>query len=297
MSTQDLLNAVADQKWLDTLSDPLQEAIRGLFRGEAGSKIKDAIHGTWLGHPLHPVLTDIPVGAWTVAAVLDAVQSATGNEGVGAAADAAVAVGLAGALGSAITGFTDWSETGGRAKNLGLTHAVLNVAATALYGTSLAMRLSGSRRAGVVLSLIGYALAGGSAYIGGHLVFGEQIGVDHTATADAGQPETFTAVMKESDLPTDKPVRARLEGQAILLVKREGQIFAITEICPHQGGPLAEGTLRGDAIECPWHGSQLALADGHVVCGPTTYPARSFDVRVRGGQIEVRAKQESGERV
>lgn len=292
MGTQDLFNEVADQKWLDTTSDPLQEAIRGFFRGEAGAKIKDAIHGTWLGHPLHPVLTDIPIGAWTVAAVLDAVESATGNEGVGAAADAAVAVGLAGALGAAITGATDWSETGGRAKSLGLVHAVLNVAATALYGTSLAMRLSGSRRSGVVLSLLGYALSGGSAYIGGHLVFGEQIGVDHTATADAGQPEQFTAVMKDADLPADKPVRVRVEGQAILLVKREGRIYAITETCPHQGGPLAEGKLRGDAIECPWHGSQLSLADGHVVCGPTTYPARVFETRVRDGEVEVRAKKD-----
>ena len=76
---------------------------------------------------------------------------------------------------------------------------------------------------------------------------------------------------------------------AVLLVKRGERIFAITETCPHLGGPLSEGKLVGDAIQCPWHNSELALEDGHVVNGPTTFPARCFDVRVREGQIEVRA--------
>jgi nitrite reductase/ring-hydroxylating ferredoxin subunit/uncharacterized membrane protein len=291
MSSDSVMDLIAAQDWLDSLSDPAQEAIKALFPGELGAWMKDAIHGKWLGHPLHPVLTDIPLGAWTVAAVLDAAEAVTGSESLGAAADACVAVGLVGAFGAAITGATDWTETGGRAKRLGLTHGILNIAATALYGTSLAMRLAGSRRAGVALSLAGFALSGSSAYIGGHLVFGEQIGVDHTATANAEEPAEFTALFKLDDLTEDEPVRAVADGVAILLVKRGSQVFAITEICPHQGGPLSEGKLRGNAIECPWHGSQLDLADGHIVCGPTTYPARTFDVRIRSGQVEVRAQR------
>lgn len=291
--TESILDAVAAEEWIAELGEPVQEAVRGLFQGEAGRKIKDALHGTWLGHPLHPVLTDIPVGAWTVAMVLDALESATDNEGVGTAADAAIAIGLAGALGAAVTGTTDWVETSGRARTLGLVHATLNIAATVLYGTSLAMRLRGARRGGVMLSLLGYSLAGASAYIGGHLVFNEQIGVDHTATADAGKPERFTPVMSDSDLPEETPVRALADGIAVLLVRRGDRIHAITETCPHLGGPLSEGTLRGEAIECPWHGSELALEDGHVVCGPSTFPARVFDVRVREGQIEVRARQKA----
>src|ERR1700740_478006 len=126
-----------------------------------------------------------------------------------------------------------------------------------------------------------------SAYLGGHLVFGEQIGVDHTATADNKKPEAFVPVLAESALAPDTPTRVPAEGVAILLVKRNGQIFAITEPCPHLGGPLSEGKLVGDAIQCPWHQSELALADGHVVNGPTTFPARCFEVRVREGKIEV----------
>jgi nitrite reductase/ring-hydroxylating ferredoxin subunit len=148
-----------------------------------------------------------------------------------------------------------------------------------------------SRQSGVALSMLGYAVASSAAYLGGHLTLGEQIGVDHTATADAGKPENFVAVMKESDLADDKPTRAMAETVAVLLVKRNGRIFAITETCPHLGGPLSEGKLVGDAIQCPWHASELALDDGHVVNGPTAFPAHCFDVRVRDGNIEVRARQ------
>src|SRR5581483_2658166 len=123
---------------------------------------------------------------------------------------------------------------------------------TSVYATSLGMRRSRrSRQSGVALSMLGYAIAVGAAYLGGHLVFDEQIGVDHTATADQKKPETFTRAMKLDDLKENKPTRAVVDGVAVLLVKRGEDIFAITETCPHLGGPLSEGKLVGDAIECP----------------------------------------------
>jgi len=131
-----------------------------------------------------------------------------------------------------------------------------------------------------------------AAFLGGHLTYGEQIGVDHTATADATKPEKFTTVMKNADLKEDKPTRVTAEGVAIVLVKRGERIYALTDTCPHQGGPLSEGKLVGGAIQCPWHQSELALKDGSIVCGPTTYPARRFDVRILGGDIQVRAASE-----
>jgi nitrite reductase/ring-hydroxylating ferredoxin subunit/uncharacterized membrane protein len=287
--SEELFNAIGRQEWLDMVAEPLQQGIHDAF-GEKGKGIKDVLHGTWLGHPLHPVLTDIPVGAWTVAAVLDVVETATGTQVASKGADAAVAIGLAGALGAAVTGLTDWSETYDRPRRIGLTHGLLNIVATSLYATSLAMRLRGKDRATAIkLAHLGYAISGFSAYLGGHLVFGEQIGVDHTATADATKPEQYTRVLAEADLGEATPKRVLAEGVAIVLVKQRGRIHALTDTCPHLGGPLSEGKLVGDAIQCPWHQSELALEDGHVVCGPTTFPARSFDVRVRDGQIEVRA--------
>jgi len=286
MANDSLINTIGRQDWLDSLGDPLQKAVRDALPRE----LKNALHGTWLGHPLHPALTDVPVGAWTAALAFDALETLSGRKELRAGADAAVAIGLLGAVGSAITGLTDWSETDGRGKRVGLTHGLLNIAAAGLYATSYFMRKTKrSRQSGVALSMLGFAIASASAYLGGHLTFGEQIGVDHTATSDATKPEDFVAVMQESELADETPTRVVAEGVAVLLVKRNGRIFAITETCPHLGGPLSEGKLVGDAIQCPWHMSELALDDGHVVNGPTTFPARCFDVRVRDGNIEVRS--------
>jgi len=293
MTTREIINSVADQKWIEDSTEPLQKAVHGVFVGDAGRDIKNFLHGTWLGHPLHPVLTAIPVGAWTVALALDALEAMSGRKECGSAADLAIGVGLIGAVGSAVTGITDWSETDGSARRVGLLHGLLNVAATTLYTTSFVMRKrKRSRQSGIAMSMLGYAVASTAAYLGGHLAFGEQIGVDHTATADAGNPKKFTRVMADDALKENKPTRVEANGVAILLVRRKGEIYAMTETCPHLGGPLSEGKLVGDAIQCPWHKSELALEDGHVVNGPTAYPARCFDVRVRGGQIEVRAQRD-----
>ncbi len=292
MSTgpKEIITTISNQKWIQNSAEPLQKAVRGAFAGEAGREVKNFLHGTWLGHPLHPALTDIPVGAWTAALALDALESLSGRKECGSAADLAIGVGLVGAVGSAVTGITDWSETDDPGRKVGLLHGLLNVTATSLYTASLFMRKSrSSRRSGVALSMLGYAVAFASAYLGGHLVFGEQIGVDHTATSDANKPEKFTRSIAADDLKQNKPTRVMVDGIAILLVKRNDEIYALTETCPHMGGPLSEGKLVGDAIQCPWHGSQLALEDGHVVNGPTAFPARCYDVRMRGGYIEVRA--------
>ena len=290
MGYEGLINAISRQPGLEELADVLQKAVRGAFPGDAGREVKNALHGTWLGHPLHPALTDVPLGAWTVALMLDAMEGMSGRRELREGADAAVALGLIGAVGAAITGLTDWSESDDRGKRVGIVHGLLNVAAAGIYATSYVLRKrKSSRQTAVSLSMLGYALGMVSAYLGGHLVMGEQLGVDHTATADNKKPEEWTAVLADRSLQHDKPTRVVADGVAILLVKRGDRIFAITETCPHLGGPLSEGKLVGNAIQCPWHASELDLEDGHVVNGPTTFPARCFDVRVQNGQIEVRA--------
>lgn len=290
MASDKAIDLIAQQEWLGTLGDAVQPAIHD-FLAELGP-LKDALHGKFLGHPLHPAVTDIPVGAWTTALVLDALEMMTGNEAAGDAADLAIGVGLLGAVGSAVTGITDWSESYGKGRDLGVLHGLLNVAATGLYTASLIARRGNSRQSGVAMSMLGYAIAGFSAYLGGHLVFGEQLGVDHTATQDADKPEKFVAVMKESELKEGKPVRVMAGDVAVLLVKIDDNIHALTNTCTHLGGPLNEGTLEGDTIRCPWHGSRFCLTDGKVLDAPATFPERVFDVRVRNGSIEVRTKQD-----
>lgn len=291
MTRETAIDLIARQDWLERTANVVQPAVIRAFKacGTAGQKVKNFLHGAWFGHPLHPALTDVPLGAWTVAFVFDAMSGNGRRKDYARAADAAVTIGLAGAAGAAVTGLTDWSATGGRARarRVGLMHGLLNVGATALYGASLWMRRRGDRRTGRNLACLGYVVSVSSAYLGGHLVFGEQIGVDHTAAL--GLPREFTPVMSERSLPEGGMRRAEIDGVSVLLARRNGEIHALVETCAHMGGPLAEGTLIDGSVRCPWHGSRYALEDGRVLDGPSAFPQPCFETRVRDGQIEVRA--------
>ena len=289
MVTEALVKAVDRQEALDRLSDQIQPLVKDAFKsaGPAGRELKNILHGTWLGHPLHPALTDVPLGAWTAALALDAMESISGRRELAAGADAAIAVGLVGAAGAAVTGLTDWSETSGRARKVGMLHGLLNVGATVLYTTSLVLRRKKKRNAGVGFAMLGYAVSSASAYLGGHLVFGEKIGVDHAATRE--MPKEFVPVMPDTELREGEMKRVDAGGVPVLLVRLEGEVCALAHTCSHQGGPLSEGKLEGEVVQCPWHGSRFNVKDGSVVDGPATFPQPCFEARVREGQIEVRS--------
>jgi nitrite reductase/ring-hydroxylating ferredoxin subunit/uncharacterized membrane protein len=289
MVTQALIKTVERQEVLDQLSDKIQPLVSNAFEstGPAGREVKNFLHGTWLGHPLHPALTDVPLGAWTAALALDAMESISGRKELGAGADAAIAVGLVGAAGAAVTGLTDWSETNGRARKVGLLHGLLNVGATALYATSLVLRRKDMRGAGRGFAMLGYAVSSTAAYLGGHLVFSEQIGVNHAAAQE--MPKEFVPVLADAELREGEMKRVDAGGVPVLLVRREGEVCALANTCSHLGGPLAEGKLEGDVVQCPWHGSRFNVRDGSVVDGPATFPQPCFEARVREGQIEVRS--------
>jgi nitrite reductase/ring-hydroxylating ferredoxin subunit/uncharacterized membrane protein len=282
------LQIIDNQDWLDPLAGKLQEAVQTAFdsAGPAGQQIANALHGTWLGHPLHAAISDVPIGAWTTAAVLDAMEDVTGDGRFGDAASKAVGVGLGAAVLAAAAGLTDWHVTDGRARRIGLAHGLLNTAGVLLYAASLARRRNGSRSAGRGLSTLGFLASLGASYLGGKLVYTEQIGVDHTV----GQsfPEEFTAVMQESELPDGGSRRADLNGSRILLARRGERIFAIAEVCSHLGGPLAEGKFSDCSVQCPWHGSEFSLEDGGVINGPATHPQPCLETRVHDGRIEVK---------
>ena len=170
-----------------------------------------------------------------------------------------------------------------------MAHAALNVGATLLFAGSLLSRRRGGRAVGRGLALTGYLTAIAAAYLGGELVYHEQIGVDHSSGRQL--PEKFTAVLAEKDLPAGKLKRVRFKETPILLVKRRARIFALAETCAHLGGPLAEGKLEGDTVVCPWHASRFELESGAVVEGPSAFPQPCLEARVRQGQIEVRTIQ------
>jgi nitrite reductase/ring-hydroxylating ferredoxin subunit/uncharacterized membrane protein len=274
-----IVAAVQDLSISDAIAGLLQPLIKNaLLASPNGKALKTALHGPWMGHPVHPILTDIPIGAWTMAALLDCA-------GKTEAADFCIGVGLVAAIPTATTGLNDWTELSGRPARIGVAHAAFNIVATLLYSAAYASRRNGELRRLLSFSGLGVMLLGG--YLGGHLAFGEQIGANH-AVAE-GLPTDFAPVLAESELTEGRPKRAQLAGRNIVLAKQNGRIFALLESCSHLGGPLAEGALEGAAIRCPWHGSLFSLEDGSVLEGPAAVAQPVFETRVRNGQIEVRS--------
>src|SRR5579864_4965150 len=205
MEQTDLVARVVDQPGLEAIAEPLSKGVRQIYEtaGEAGQHIKNAMHGVWLGHPLHPVFTDLPLGAWTTALAID--SCANGNRGMRRAANIAFGVGLLGAAGAAVTGLTDWSETSGRSRREGLVHGLINIAATALTAAAYVCRLRDQDADSRPLAWTGYALALGAAYLGGDLVYGQRIGVTHAAVDG---PEEFTKIAASADVEDNTMIRA-----------------------------------------------------------------------------------------
>jgi nitrite reductase/ring-hydroxylating ferredoxin subunit/uncharacterized membrane protein len=274
------------QTWLDGLSDRLQPAVREAVAG-TGRRGADLLDGAWLGAPLHPALTDVPVGALTAAVTLDGVAIATGSQTVDKQADGALAVSVAGALAAAATGLSDWRYMRGEKRRLAAGHGLLNVVGLVFNATSLGLRLGGRRRAGQVSSALGFAVAGAAAHLGGELSFGMGVRVNQ-AQPGAG-PAEFEAVLDESQLDGSSMHQVDVAGEAVLVTRSAaGAICAIANTCSHFGGPLAEGEREGDVVVCPWHGSRFDVCSGDVEGGPAVFPQPRFEARARDGKIEIR---------
>jgi nitrite reductase/ring-hydroxylating ferredoxin subunit/uncharacterized membrane protein len=243
---------------------------------------KDFLSGTWLGHALHPMLTDLPIGFWTSAFVLDFV----GGKKSRPAAQALVGLGVLSALPTAASGAADWSDTGGRARRVGLVHAAANTSALVLYAWSWKARRQQHHARGVALGLLGASAATVGGYLGGHLLARRGVGVDNTAFHSG--PSDWTPTVDESSVTTDAR-RVDADDVPVLLLRRDDRILAVAATCPHRGAPLEEGTFDHDTVVCPWHGSCFALADGALLRGPSAMPLPRYETRVKDGTVEVRA--------
>ncbi|MGK3985627.1 DUF2231 domain-containing protein [Sorangium sp. So ce136] len=184
-----VLGEIEQQDWIDRVADPLQRGIRSVLR--RAPTVAKVLHGKFLGHPLHPVLVTIPIGAWSCALVLD-LAGIGGGRKVHRGADATAAIGLAGAVAAAAAGLADWSTTLGSAKRIGFVHGAMNMAIAGLYGASLASRAVGLRSLGIALSTTGFGLAGASGWLGGELIYRYGVGVSNDACER--KPETQVPV-------------------------------------------------------------------------------------------------------
>lgn len=282
------------QRWLEPVADFLQKVVGGSYKllGKPGRALKTLVHGTWLGHPLHPVITDIPLGAWTLAVLFDIIYLVKGTHGWVSAADVTIFVGLLAALGAAVTGYTDWNETIGRERRVGVAHGLLNTVVILVYLVSLIIRVSGgSRGLAIVLALIGYALVLAAAFLGGELVFSIGTGVNHHAWQEV--PTKFTKVLLEGQLTDGMLIKGMAGDTPILLYKKGDAVCAISETCSHAGGPLSEGELDGNLVQCPWHASRFDVCTGQVKGGPATISQVRYETRIQNGQIEVRRSEDT----
>jgi nitrite reductase/ring-hydroxylating ferredoxin subunit/uncharacterized membrane protein len=269
---------------LDAPGKALGKAIRDLL--PAGGGIKDIISGTWMGHTLHPLMTDVPIGTWTSATLLDLF----GGRASRPAAQKLIGVGLAAAAPTAWTGWADWADTepgSDEVRRIGLVHAVANGAAAALYGASFAARRRGSHTTGVLFGLAGAGAMGAGGWLGGDLAYARGVGVNETLFHN--EPQDWTPVLDASMLADDRPVQALAGERDVVIVRRNGTLHALANRCAHRGGPLHEGELEGDCIVCPWHGTRFRLDDGSVERGPSTYPQPVYEARVNDGRVEIRA--------
>jgi nitrite reductase/ring-hydroxylating ferredoxin subunit/uncharacterized membrane protein len=266
-------------KALDSVADPVADAADKVL---SPKWLTNLLSGTPIGHPVHPLLVTIPIGAWTSSVFFDI----TGQED---AADALVGLGVLSAVPTAIAGVSDWRHTDGAERRVGLVHAVSNNVATSAYAASWFARRAGRRKLGVVLSLVGATAVSVGGWLGGHLSYAMGVGVDTTAFQHGETDWTYLA--DEAEVQTGVLSAADVAGVPVLLTRTDDGIVALADRCTHRGAPLHEGELVDGCVVCPWHGSAFAL-DGAVVQGPATRPQAAYEVRVSAGQVFGRRSEE-----
>lgn len=282
--------------FLDGLAGFFGAIVSAVYRAPGTRLLKDLLHGTWpLRHPLHPALTDAVVGGYTVVAALDVLYLTQRDAALLRATDAALVVSLVFAVGSVLSGYTDWNDTFGNERRLGILHGSLMSLITVGYAVSLWIRVGGgigARDSAIYLALFLWVLVAAVSYLGGEMSFGFGTGVNRQAWADI--PGDWEALDLRSDALEDrKPVRAQLgNGFPVMVAKLDGAVHAIGAVCTHAGGPLDEGEFVGTGrrdIKCPWHASVFSM-NGAAIHGPATADEPVFQTRIAtDGRIEVKA--------
>jgi nitrite reductase/ring-hydroxylating ferredoxin subunit/uncharacterized membrane protein len=282
---------ISRQEWMDGWAERVQKIVGAIFRGLGGlgRALKNIFNGTWVfRHPLHPAITDIPLGAWITGVVADYL-AISGHLVPRAAGTVALLVGLIAAVGAAVTGYTDLLDIYGMERRTAFAHGLTMTIVFIIQTTSFVLRLVDAYPVAVGFSTAGLALTMFGMFIGGHVVYRYGTRVDRAAFLSA--PDDFVKVGAPSDFPEGELRRVDANGLPVLLVRRDSTLHAIVNVCSHAGGPLNEGKLDGDVVQCPWHGSRFSIRDGAVRGGPATFTQPRLEVRERDGAVEVRLEE------
>lgn len=286
MSLLGFLDRVADAQTFDKVLEPGRRAVQAALP----QPLRNFLHGTWLGHPLHPVMMHIPVGAWMSAGVLDLVPA------LRPAGTVLIGTGVAAAVPTALSGAADWSEQGVGVQRLGVLHAAANTVALGLYGGSLVARAKGRETLGLVLSYAGLGMATGSAAIGGHMSYAQSSAVSHAAPAVRALTTDWIDLGPLDDLPEGRPALRTGEGSGsavpLVAVRRGARVDVFVAACSHLSGPLHEGTVEeiggSTCLVCPWHGSAFDVDNGAPRRGPAANAQEKLEVRMEAGRVMAR---------
>jgi nitrite reductase/ring-hydroxylating ferredoxin subunit/uncharacterized membrane protein len=280
---QPLVDTLEAAEALDTPGKAVGKQVRGLI---SPGPVKDALSGTWIGHALHPMLTDVVIGSFLSATLLDVL----GGDEDGTAAQRLIGVGIAAYGPTALTGVNDWADAepaDPAVRRVGLVHAGSNAIALGLYASSLAARRRGAHGKGKLLSVAGATVLGAAGFLGGHLSFTQGVGPNQTVF-DEG-PDDWTEAGASDDLPDGEPKAVVVDGTPVFLLRHRDHVHAIHDRCSHRGCSLAEtGEVDGETVECGCHGSRFSLRDGAVQRGPATAGQPAYEVRERDGKVEIK---------
>lgn len=255
-------------------------------RGEDRRELADVLHGKQIGHPLHPILTDMTIGSWSLGLFFDVLGLIPGLGGMRHVADKLIALGVLSAVPTAIAGAADYSTIKEDAVSYGALHGLINGSAFLCFLRSSFCRRSGKRGQALLFSFLGSGLMVAGSWLGGDLVFRHRVGVNHSPEAEV---KDWVAVMAWDALPEGEPTRVMVNETPLLLFRKGETVHALNATCSHAGGPLDEGrVVDGNCIECPWHQSVFDMRDGKVVHSPATTAQPIYQVRIEKGQIEVK---------
>ncbi|MFJ6196712.1 Rieske 2Fe-2S domain-containing protein [Micromonospora sp. NPDC092111] len=268
---------------LDRVSDRLQRAVQATLRPQ---RVRDLLHGVFLGHPLHPAMVQVPVGAWLSAAVVDLLP------GQRRAATTLVALGTVSAVPAAVAGLNDWAELSRDQRRVGLVHAAANTIGLTLYAGSLAARLRGRHGTGRALAYLGLSAASAGAYLGGHLAYKQGAQASQSVSELHRMGDQWQPVADLAELPQRKLITREVDDVSVILYRHGDEVTVMLERCPHQSGPLGEGEVQeidGHAcVVCPWHGSAFRLNGGEVMHGPSGTDQQILPTRVVDNILQTR---------
>jgi nitrite reductase/ring-hydroxylating ferredoxin subunit/uncharacterized membrane protein len=273
------------------LGNAVAGAMRAFFGalGMPGRWLQDFLNGVWLGHSLHAVLVDVVVGGATAALLLDVLRVVFGVDGLEDATTWVLGLAWLAGVGALVTGLTDFKDTSpdSSSRDVTMLHGLLNVVGLGGFAFSTMQRLNGDHDVAFWGLVVGYGVVSVGAYIGGHVVYKYGYAVNTNAFSRGKRAKEFTPVLPAADLPEGQPTKATFGSTAVMLVRRGDVVHALKESCSHANGPLSQGELRGDTIQCPWHASVFRLSDGSVVHGPATSRQVSYRARINGDQVEL----------